>query len=279
MESAIKSFPFPVLGNQDDIRGKFNTSFYYTLQPESITLDCEFDLSNPTIEDLVASGIAHYAIQVVCSSTFYRKIFYSKERIVAIEIEAGDLRDRVEVEFYICSSAEIDRYKPEGIHADLEGEPVVVEKGDVLALGGRAFFIADKSFDPMKTPVSSFMRIKEGSKQDDSIVLEYRDEEILIILSKNDYNNYKYARKYIPSMLHSSIVFPALIDVLVTIGKDEGTHGSANWFGRIKQICIERKINLDDPFIAAQELLGKPVQRSLEDYKSSSIENGEGEME
>jgi hypothetical protein len=278
MAATSKSYPFPVLGNEDDIKGLFKPLMRYTLEPNEVVIECEFELSNPTIEKLISEDNAAYFVQVECGNTFYRRTFTSTEPRLKLNIEAGDLRERVDVSFCVCAVQDIQDYSPDGIHPDLAGEPTAVEKGDVLADGGTGSFMADKTFDPLKAPVSSFMKIKEGNEKSAPMAIEYGGDQIIIKLSKDDYKNYVFARKFAPSSLHSSLVLPALIDVLYIINKDDGRYEGAQWFDRIKQICRERDIVLDDPLIAAQRMLGKPVERGLKEVKTLSSDNSEDEV-
>lgn len=275
--ATTKSYPFPVLGNEDDIKGLFRPKFRYTLEPTTIVIDCEFEVANPTIERLLAEERATYLVQVECGNTFYRRIFTTSESELSISIAAGDLREKVDVSIVICSTEDIPDYNPEGVHPDLAGEPTFVEKGDVLADGGSGSFVADKDFDPMKAPVSSFMRIKEADEKSVPMAVDYSDDQIIIRLSKVDYKNYKYTRKYATSSLHSSLVLPALVDAIYVINDKGGEFEGRPWYNRIKQICRERDIDISDPLTAAQRMLGKPVERGLNEVRHLSSDNGEDE--
>lgn len=277
MSTSSKSYPFPVLGNEDDISGRFNPTMRYTLEPHLIIIESEFELSNTTIEKLVENKRAAYFVQVECGNTFYRRTFTAFESKIKIEIDAGDLRDRVDVSFCVCAMDDIEAYSPEGIHADLAGEPTFVEAGDVLADGGAGWFMADKTFDPLKAPISSFMKIKESPEKTGPMTIDYGGDQIVIKLSKDDYKKYKFARKYAVSTLHSSLVFPALVDTIYTINSDSGQYSGAPWFSRVQQICIERSIDLNDPLFAAQQLLGRPVERGLAEIEEKTTEDG-GEL-
>lgn len=268
----MKSYPFPVLGNGDDISGQFNPKLKYTLEAQSVTIECEFEISNSSIEKLISEGKATYFVQVECGSTFYRRTFTTSDNKLTIEIIAGDLRDKVDVGFYVCSTEDIDDYSPEGIHPDLEGEPTFVEKGDVLADGGTGSFMADKEFDPLKAPVSSFMRIKESSEHTGNMTMDYGNDQIIIKLAKDDYEKYMFARKYAVATLHSSLVFPALLDALNAMKTND--YQDMPWYDRIRQICRERSIDLEDSLTAAQQLLGKPVGRGLAEINEKTTEDG-----
>lgn len=275
MAATSKSYPFPVLGNEDDISGRFNPSLRYTLEPHTVVIESEFELSNPTIEKLVNEKKAAFFVQVECGNTFYRRTFTTYEPKIKIEIQAGDLRDRVDVSFCICATQDIEEYSPDGIHPDLAGEPTTVEAGDVLADGGTGSFLADKTFDPLKAPISSFMKIKEGNDKSAPMYIDYGDDQIIIKLSKDDYKKYKFARKYAVSTLHSSLVLPALIDTIYTINRDQGLYQGSPWFNRVQQICRERSIDLNDPLLAAQLLLGKPIERGLQEINEKTTEDSE----
>ncbi len=278
MAATSKSYPFPVLGNEDDIKGLFKPAMRYTLEPNVVVIECEFELSNSSVEKLIAEKKASYLAQVECGNTFYRRTFITHDPKLKVEIDAGDLRDRVDVSFSVCATADIKDYSPDGIHPDLAGEPTSVEKGDVLADGGTGSFMADKTFDPLKAPVSSFMKIKEAAETSAPMTIDYGGDQILIKLSKDDYKNYVYARKYAVATLHSTLVLPALVDALYVINKDDGTYDGSPWFSRIKQICRERDIDITDPLTAAQRMLGKPVERGLKEIKTLSSDNGEDEL-
>ncbi len=269
MEDSIKSFPFPVLGNGDDINGQFNPVMKYTLEPNLITIDISFELKHETIEDLIGSGSANYLVETQCGATFFRSAYSTTEPSFRVEIPSDQLRDEVVVSFYICSTRPITNYDPVGVHIDLAGDVVDVETGDILAVGGYGRFFADKDFDPLKAPVSSFMKIMEGTYQDGPISIEYDGEQILIQVSKNDYKKYQNTKSQTPHTLHASLVLVALTDVLYTMNSPQGksNYSDQPWFGRIQQICRERNINPDEPLTAAQKILGEPLARSLRELQ------------
>ncbi len=272
MKVSTKSYPFPVLGNLDDISGIFSPAMDYTLEPSQVTLDCTFELENETIEGLIDTGDASFYVQLECPSTFYRRTYSSSERSLRIELVAGDLRDKVNVTFLVCSNVQIPEYSPVGVHPDLAGEPSYVEVGDVLADGGVGFFIADKTFDPLKAPISSFMKINKGSAKTGPMVIDYEDEQIIIVLSEEDYDRYLYVKNYAPNILHSSLVLPALTDVLYTMKYDRKAHEDQPWYARLQQIIVQQKIDMSEPIVAAQQILGQPLQRSFDEIKKVAVE-------
>jgi hypothetical protein len=273
MKVSAKSYPFPVLGNQDDIvKGQFNPSMRYTLEANEVVLNCSLQLTNPTIVEYVTDGTASFYIEVECSGTFFRKTFRSNDEETQIRIDANEVRDKVTVTFFVCANKPIELYNPEGVHPDLEGEPSFVETGDVLADGGSGWFIADKQFDPLKAPISSFMKIQKGTDKSGPMSIVYEEESIIIVLSVEDYDRYNSIRNYAPNTLHSSLVLPALVDVLYQMVQNKKQYEDKPWYGKIQQITMQRHIKLEEPITAAQQLLGQPVSRSLDEINKNSEE-------
>jgi hypothetical protein len=260
--ASIKSYPYPVLGNSDDVAGIFHVKPHFTLDVETIHIEADIELQNETIEELISSHKAVFVMQVDGSSTTYRRTFNSFENTFDVLINSGDLRDKVEVSFYICAIEQIQEYDPIGTHPELAGDSTRIDAGDIIGYGGLGAFIADKSFDPLKAPVTSLMKIKKASFADGPMAIEYGDQ-IIIRLSKNDYEKYLQVKSIAASVLHSSIVLAALVETLYEMKNNGSNYTSDPWFVRIQEICRIRGIDFQEPLMAAQKLLGQPVGRGL----------------
>lgn len=259
-----KSYPYPVLGNGDDIAGIFNTAFEVTLSPDKTQIAYKIDIKNNTIETLISLGLAQYVIQIECRSTFYRRAFCFKEKKGVIEIDTQRLREKVSVSFYVCALQAIPDYTPSDCHPDYAGLSFPIEKADILADGGEGIFIAEKQFDPLNAPVSSFMKIQAGNNETGPMIVDPDDDDIIIRLSKEDYKSYLKLKDTNSTNLHAAVVFPALVDILHIVNSDkDGVYESYSWNARLKVICRERKIDISEPLEAAQKLLGSPVERNF----------------
>lgn len=266
--TAFKSFPNPVLGNGDDIAGDFSFSMFYTLEPERVLLDGTFHLEHETIEKLIDDGRARFIAEVVCKATFYRDVFEMGSSSFSRSISANNLRGSVSVSSYVCANEKIDEYDPVGVHCDLLGGTSDIEPGEILAIGETAIFNAEKSFDPLRAPVSSFMRIQKGTARTGPMIVDYGSEKIIIQLAQEDHAAYMdLPRKRIAGILHASIVLPVLTDALHTMATDEGSYRDQQWYTRIEQICAERGLNTDEPFESAQKILQFPLARSFRNVK------------
>ena len=103
MKISNQSFPHPVLGLQDDVNGKFEADLTWSCDRAFYYLFPVFNLQNETIEELIENDLATFIVHIECGNTFFRKSFQFKDRTPEIKINAAELRDKVEVSFYITS--------------------------------------------------------------------------------------------------------------------------------------------------------------------------------
>ena len=62
MKAKNISYPYPVLGNEDDVQGKFDVSFKHALRREEVILKVTFKLGSKTLEKLIKEQAAAYVI-------------------------------------------------------------------------------------------------------------------------------------------------------------------------------------------------------------------------
>jgi len=266
MKVNLKSYPHPVLGNENDIGGSFAVEFHYELGKDEIIINPTFALKNRTIEGLLKKGKASFVAEAECRSTFFRKSFSTRKPAERFSIPSKAVREQVTVGFFICADEDIADYRPEESHPDYKGLGFDIEKGDIIAAGGYCSFIAEKSFDPLRPPVSSFMSIMEGSNHEGPMEIDYEAEKITIILSKADWKDYLDVRghKLAEGILHASVVFPVLTDAIHQVQHGESDYSDRNWFGRLEAILEAKSLVQKDPFIAAQKILENPATRSFQ---------------
>lgn len=90
------TFPYPVLGINDDILPKPETpdvsltadEYYYYFK-------VELKYDNPDISSLVKKGYAEHVCEVVCASTKYRHCFKSNSGIFSIKISRKYLAGKI----------------------------------------------------------------------------------------------------------------------------------------------------------------------------------------
>ena len=266
MKAKNISYPYPVLGNEDDVQGEFGVTFKHVLSRDKIKLRTTSKLKNKTLEKLIAEGKAAFTMEIECGSTFYRDNFRSFEKHAEFSIGSALVREHVGVAFFIRAVKPIPKYQIDGCHPDYKGFTFEVGPGDILAIGGYTSFVAEKDFDPMKPSVSSFMVIKKGNAESGPMEVDYsEDDKIVIKLSKADWETYVQvkSRKTIAGILHSSIVLPVLADAIRIVSGGSRELQNTHWFGRIEVILRQQGLSDAEPLTAAQKILKCPVERCL----------------
>ncbi len=268
MRVNAKSYPHPVLGNEDDLAGSFDVDFRYQLWRKEIALQPSFSIKSQAIDELIRKDKASYFIEVECRNTFFRTCFSTRKPMERFSIPAARVRERVTVGFFVCADEDINGYRPSDCHPDYEGTAFDVEKGDVLATGGFSSFIAVKDFDPLRPPVSSFMAIREGRHHEGPMEVGYDEEKIEIELSKADWREYAgiRSRKQAEGVLHAAIVLPVLVNAVQLVQSGNADYEGKNWFGRLQTILETKSLRDRDPLEAAQKILDNPVARALSGF-------------
>ena len=270
MKNNLKSYPHPVLGNGDDINGTFAVQFNYGLTREDVSFNSHFELKNKALEELIKNGKATYVLEIECPAVFFRTSIKTGEVLNRFSLSAKRLREKVTVGFYICADDDIPTYKPTECHPDYMDATFEIEKGDILAFGGSCSFIAEKTFDPLRPPVSSLFTITYGACHHGPMQIEYDSAKIGIILSKSDYQAYNSVRNQTTSqgILHASIVFPVLMDAISQVKANNTDYSDKNWYSRLAAVLDAKKLRDMDPFDSAQKILDNPISRSFSGINS-----------
>ncbi len=277
------SLPHPVLGVADDVQGRYTPKFGVVMTRNKITLSVEHFVSNKTLQKLISEKKAFFAAELNCPQTIFRAIYRSYDQSQTFEIASSELRNAVEVSFYVIANEDVDDYVVDGANKDYAGYKFEIGKGDVLAYDGDYEFIAGKTWASTAS-IASIFDVQKSNKEDGPMSFCTSDEKIIIKLSKNDYEKYaEISRAHqFYSVLHSGMAFPALMYALTEMmdqEKDaedgEGRNDGCEW----KQV-LESRINNDEdlkkigwdktkiPEIA-QILLKKPVDRMFESLHSA----------
>ena len=262
-------YPYPVLGNDDDVNGRFVPSMTYSLDPINVSLNIKFTLENDYIKSLIEDGRASFLIDIACNRTYFRKSIKTNDFSVIYEEPANNLRGRVDVSFYICTNEPIGQYSPNN------NEAYFVECGDIIAVGGSASFSAEKEYDPLKAPIKSIIKITCLDKSQDEFTVLYNDDEFITIgIPKDMYSLYTSACSgSAAEMLHASIVLPALMDAIDAVKDGNSEVVNTAWALKLNELCASRGIALDEdskPLAVAQKLLHNPTKRALDWYNKNN---------
>jgi hypothetical protein len=267
-------YPHPVLGIVDDINGIFSCNLSVESDKDVIVLKPSFNLDNHDLEELVKTNNAKLCIHVYCRGTMFRESYEIKDIVSGeIKIKSSDLNGETEVDFLICSNKEVPDYKNSKANLIYGQNKFQIEKGDILAYGGKGKFFANKSPEQLKA-VSSIMKIKKGNFKNGPFYNEYSDKYITVCLSETDYNFYyefKENKKFI-NILHASIVIPSLLEAIYFMKENDAGSKEFEESEWIKIINTNLEtIKGNTVLEKIQEMLDLPLNReflSLENFEN-----------
>lgn len=266
------SYPYPVLGNSDDISGGvMEPDIGYTITDEAIQLRVtNLRTGHTGIDTLVTDNHALWQIRVKCSRTYMRENFVTQGPDWSINLIGPEYEGSVKIETRVIAVVDIPSYSPLNSHSDYDGVNFQIKSGEMLAIGPDFSFHVDKVYDPLKAPVASLLKVEEGDHNTGPYQLILDDDFILVRLSKADWLEYPGIRDRVPALLHSTIVMPAIAAAIPEMEKNQSTL----WAGRLKAIIEEKNINIDHPLMTAQELLNSPLKRTFDEV-NAKLDKGE----
>lgn len=260
-------FPHPVLGIEDDIvNGVFGVELGYKSDAEHICITPTFKITEDRMMNLVTTNQAVIIIHVYCRATMFREVFTTTTTICQpILIPAFKLRGDVEIDFFVCAVKQIEKYSSPNFNSEYNDSSFSIDSSDILAYGGKGKFIANKTFDELRS-ISSLIRIKNSNQHSKPMFNEYDAEKIEINLCEEDYLRYQDVLRggHWVNIVHSTIVLPALIDALYFMEKPEsGDCSHRRWYKALADIKT-KSTGTADCFRIAQNILDLPNNRTFE---------------
>lgn len=263
------SFPHPVVGIGDDVKGELRCNapdFDFGVDTTVVLID-GLEVTNPTIAGLVRDREAAFAIRVSCGATYYRETFRTHGGQLQIKLPSATLVGDVELQVRVCALNRIERYRPEQLHPDYGERTFDVQVGDVIALGDDFSIRAEKKFDPLAADIPSIMRITRGKHPDGPFEVSFGGDLILIALSGVDHDLYGLARNVAPELIHAALVLPVLCEAIRLVRRrsvEDDMLTGLNWYRRLDAMLEARRIEADEEAIlAAQKLLDSPLSRAF----------------
>jgi hypothetical protein len=261
--AATISYPYPVLGNADDIsEGTISPDVSFRVSDETVAVDVtRLTTSNALLDSLIDAGSALWAIRVQCARTYYRKEFVTSGPTKILTFPGDDLQGRVDIEISLFAAKPLPAYAPPGVHSDYGTTAFGLERGEVLGIGPAFSFEVDKQFDPLRAPVSSIMRIRQGDHAEGTYRLVLEDDFIEVLLSQHTWARYAGVRDRVPAVLHIGLVMPALVEGLRRLNDFSGRR----WADRLRAIVETKGVDTSTPIEAAQILLQDPLGRAFDE--------------
>ena len=261
MASKSFSYPYPVLGNRDDI---LSNDIDFDLETEAVDNRLvlkipKLNIDHPELKQFLEIGSAAWFIRIRCSRTYFRIIDLVSKPSWTKTLKSSDLEGEVVIDVSIIATKDIPRYCPTSMNEDYGHQHFDIESCSVLALGPSFKIQIDKQFDPLKAPMASFIKIKCGEFKTGPFNLILEDDLIEVELSKQDWSGYSGIKDRAYNVLHSSLILPVLSEAISKI--DE--YSELLWASRLKTLIDEQQLEIEYPLKAAQKLLGNPLSRTF----------------
>ena len=270
MKLSSRSYPYPVVGNRDDVPGvAFQASLEMTSDKQTVYIETDIKCSSKTINDLIKKKQACFTLHVECSNTVFRKAFDFTQANHRIAIPSEQLNDLVEVNVFARAMCNISPYRVDRAHADYGDTAFQIERGVILAIGEGQVFPLDCNYDSL-SKIGSIMNIQESSEDGDQpMSVNFESEKIQIILSKKDFHEYKVLKALdtVSVPLMTAIVLPVLIEALNEA--KEHPDDDRRWIRVLTRKVESLNLKIEGEALEiAQLILELPIKRTFAIAKS-----------
>ena len=270
-----KAWPHPVLRppsyGDDYPHAEFEVDIEVkrTIKSTAVEVDACFELSEPSLLELLKQDKAQFALLVRSSQTHCRQLLQSGQPNIKHSFPAGFLSGRVEfAPFLVCIEALPDFYA-EGWHSDFAGRKFNLETGAVLAEDVPKDYWIDTADE---APLGSIFGHKPRSDiADGRWEYELDEDHIWIVMSDADAQQYQTAREQTGNQpegqyLMNGLYLPALIAVLNEVDQNPDDYRDYRWFSSLDQRlevvgCSLLGENSSNRLVDAQKVLDSPFPR------------------
>lgn len=284
------SFPHPVLGISDDVFPLLGSDAICIDDPVLDGHEYVFKVHlrqyNDKISKLISSGEAEYVCEIDCQRTYLRSCFHSSENDIEVRLGQKDVYGRVEFNTFVIAKGKFT-YTNDYFNEDYLGYSFQLEPGDVIVAFPPAHYNVSLKYDKLYA-VGSFMQMVDGGANTTETWFNLDGDKIDIMLPHDMYEQYGMINNETDFMeiIHSSIVFNALVYAMCFIGQEE--YKDKLWAEAIKtRLQTDDELismNLDiestkDSYKAAQAMLKNPYGRLFNRLNIIKQENRGGEIE
>ena len=274
------SYAYPIWGWRDDYTIDINDEDYSISEihdKDNFVYELDLKAHNKDIETLIEEEKAVYACVASCSETYYHKFTPSKEAKFTISIPRREVSGLVRVQWMIIATEDIMGYESDMLNEDYQGKAN-------FPLGAMIGYITSFEINAeLSDNLRSLDDIMKVVKNIDSNKIEFdcSDRIIKIKIPEKQleiFNDYGSKDPY-PSVIHSSIVFQALV---YAISKLQDSDENYPWVYTLSQ-CIDlidddtipktdevddKGYSIEQCITIANNILNDPVMRMLNDIET-----------
>lgn len=272
IEHRLYSYPILSYFSDDYLNSVFTSSMTAEKKGENILFQLAAATDDEKLLELIENDYAEYLFHIECPSTSYRSVIKSKSGRESAVLSESLLNQRVNICFFIIAKKNLNKYENRNFNEDYEGASFNIERGNILAIARQFNMDIEKEKEELVQMPSIFLILKKNSEDKSGMEIDMTGDRIGISLYKTEYEQYSLLSKGIfQPLLHSSIIFPALIYVLENLkNSDLEDFEECKWFKTFKRVfsgmgmelnreTLEREFSYE----LAQKMINFPVSRSL----------------
>ena len=281
MNTINASFPYPVLGHEDDIHSQWQVKdFTYTPTTEDIEIRFTYQCDDPDWKRLMDNGLIAVLAYWECSATISSGTVARISLVPRPDgatftgtIDQQDVRNDVKVHVLVVASQDIPNLRWSRQHEDYGNASFNIRSGDVLSVDSEFDFDAKKLYDPANPPLNSCFRfVPDSETNSHELVMDYGDsKQINVRVPRRIFDVLKMMSDK-PTLQISLLVFPALIDAIAHMKDTDTLDASCEWCRTLKRMTQEYKADTDNPIQAAQRLLRYPLYKCTDEWMATNTE-------
>lgn len=278
------SFPYPVLGVNDDISPALTDNavviHYDKNDVNKYSISVSLRINNTCIEDLINQGFAKYVCEIDCPKTNLRHSVSYNYPDFSFDVNRRSVSGNVFLNCFVTVEKPIENYINPGFHEDYKGSVFNLMPGDILVGFPSCNFVADPKFDKLQS-ATSFMQIRQD-EDNEYTNFELTERTIDIKLPPELFKIYNagVGQSY-SEVIHSSLAYNALLGALYEINN----YPSAIWAQALIKLMhntpeIENYVSFDDDgklechdmTMVATILLKDPYNRMLHKLSQTTFD-------
>lgn len=241
-------FPYPFLSSYTDDYGqiKFEMNYERRVDNQGYIFDIDINLEDEALQNLIDKKQAKYLIIYECKSLGLKRTIESHTDKFNFKILMDDVSRRVDIFLFLVADTNI-KLSSKNFHKDYLGMTFNLEKGNILGSVDKIWFNPLDDSEDIKD-VGSILKIDKNPEDEvGPISVNLDSENIIILLSSNDYKNYlKLRNNGNNSLLISMIVTPTIINVLNVMQRgvvesDESYYQDRKWY----RVIVRKVLSLD----------------------------------
>lgn len=185
------SFPYPVLGINDDIMptleetGCSEPDIKIFEEGDSFRISVVLKLENDDILNYIKKGFAEFSVEMSCPSTMFRGCFTSPSPEFNFKVEKCLLNGNLEFETFVIVKKDINDYRNEGLNSDYDGHIINLHKGDLLVAYEKSSIPLNLDLRNIRN-MKSFMKVLKNDREDErSVTYDLDGPKILIYLPED----------------------------------------------------------------------------------------------